>query len=110
MASVEDGVPLKPAFASAQSVLTREVVQFGDVRQVARHFSATAQQLGTAGYGACLFLPLLCGDDVWGHLGLVRRARQSFDPTGTAYLRAVVCGVRAGRGRHGSEIPGHLTS
>ncbi len=38
MASVEDGVPLKPAFASAQSVLTREVVQFGDVRQVARHF------------------------------------------------------------------------
>ena len=94
MASVEDGVPLKPAFASAQSVLTREVVQFGDVRQVARHFSATAQQLGTAGYGACLFLPLLCGDRVWGHLGLVRRARQSFDPTGTAYLRAV-CAVFA---------------
>jgi len=94
MASVEDGVPLKPAFASAQSVLTREVVQFGDVRQVARHFSATAQQLGTAGDGACLFLPLLCGDRVWGHLGLVRRARQSFDPTGTAYLRAV-CAVFA---------------
>jgi transcriptional regulator with GAF, ATPase, and Fis domain len=61
---------------------------------VARHFSATAQQLGAAGYGACLFLPLLCGDRVWGHLGLVRRARQSFDPTGTAYLRAV-CAVFA---------------
>jgi DNA-binding response OmpR family regulator len=94
MASVKNGVPLKPAFASAQSVLTREAVQFGDVRQVARHFSATAQQLGTAGYGACLFLPVLCGDQVWGHLGLVRRARQSFDPTGTSYLRAA-CAVFA---------------
>jgi GAF domain len=94
MASVKDGVPLKPAFASAQSVLTREPVQFGDVRQVGRHFSATAKQLGTEGYGACLFLPVLCGDRVWGHLGLVRRARQSFDPTGTSYLRAA-CAVFA---------------
>jgi DNA-binding response OmpR family regulator len=94
LASVRDGVPLKPVFASAQSVLTREVVQFGDVKQVARHFSATAQQLGTAGYGACLFLPVLSGDQVWGHLGMVRRARQSFDPTGTSYLRAA-CAVFA---------------
>jgi DNA-binding response OmpR family regulator len=92
MKSVKDGVPLKPAFASAQSVLTREAVQFGDVKQVAKHFSATAQQLG--GYGACLFIPVLCGDTAWGHLGLVRRAREPFDPTGTSYLRAT-CAVFA---------------
>ena len=70
MASVEDGVPLEAGVRECAERAHREVVQFGDVRQVARHFSATAQQLGTAGYGACLFLPLLCGDRVWGHLGL----------------------------------------
>jgi hypothetical protein len=37
---------------------------------------------------------VLCGDRVWGHLGLVRRARQSFDPIGTSYLRAA-CAVFA---------------
>jgi DNA-binding response OmpR family regulator len=92
MSGVKDGVPLTPAFASAQSVLTREAVQFGDLRQVAKHFSATAHQL--EGYGACLFLPVICGERVWGHLGLARRAREPFDPLGTSYLRAV-CAVFA---------------
>ena len=93
-ASVEGGVPLKPTYASAQSVLIREPVQFGDIREMAKHFSSTAAQLAGAGYRACLFLPVLRGDDVWGHLGLVRRSVQPFDPTGTSYVRAA-CAVFA---------------
>jgi DNA-binding response OmpR family regulator len=93
-ASVEGGVPLKPTYASAQSVLIREPVQFGDIREMAKHFSSTAAQLAGAGYRACLFLPVLRGDDVWGHLGLVRRSSQPFDPTGTSYVRAA-CAVFA---------------
>jgi DNA-binding response OmpR family regulator len=92
--SVEGGVPLKPTYASAQSVLIREPVQFGDIREMAKHFSSTAAQLAGAGYRACLFLPVLRGDDVWGHLGLVRRSAQPFDPTGTSYVRAA-CAVFA---------------
>jgi DNA-binding response OmpR family regulator len=92
--SVEGGVPLKPTFASAQSVLIREPVQFADIREMAKHFSSTAAQLAGAGYRACLFLPVLRGDDVWGHLGLVRRSSQPFDPTGTSYVRAA-CAVFA---------------
>jgi len=94
VAGVQGGVPLKATFASAQSVLLREPVQFGDIRQMGKHFSATAEQLAGAGYRACLFLPVLCGDTVWGHLGLVRKAPQPFDPTGTSYLRAA-CAVFA---------------
>jgi DNA-binding response OmpR family regulator len=93
-ASVEGGVPLKPTYASAQSVLIREPVQFGDIREMATHFSSTAAQLAGAGYRACLFLPVLRGDDVWGHLGLVRRSSQPFDPTGSSYVRAA-CAVFA---------------
>ena len=93
-ASVEGGVPLKPTYASAQSVLIREPVQFGDIREMAKHFSSTAAQLAGAGYRACLFLPVLRGDEVWGHLGLVRRSVQPFDPTGTSYVRAA-CAVFA---------------
>lgn len=89
---VAGGVPLQPAFASAQSMLTREPVQLGDIQQMADHFSATAANLADAHYRACLFLPLVVGDWAWGHLGLVRRARQPFDPVGTAYLRAA-CAV-----------------
>jgi DNA-binding response OmpR family regulator len=92
--SVEGGVPLKPTYASAQSVLIREPVQFGDIREMAKHFSSTAAQLAGAGYRACLFVPVLRGDDVWGHLGLVRRSAQPFDPTGTSYVRAA-CAVFA---------------
>jgi two-component system, OmpR family, KDP operon response regulator KdpE len=93
-ASVEGGIPLKPTYASAQSVLIREPVQFGDIREMAKHFSSTAAQLEGAGYRACLFLPVLCGDAVWGHVGLVRRSSQPFDPTGTSYVRAA-CAVFA---------------
>jgi DNA-binding response OmpR family regulator len=93
-ASVADGVPLQPSFASAQSVLTLEPVQLGDIGQMADHFSATASRLEGTGYRACLFLPIECGDGVWGHLGLVRRARQPFDVVGTSYLRAA-CAVFA---------------
>jgi GAF domain-containing protein len=92
--SVEGGVPLKPTYASAQSVLIREPVQFGDIREMAKHFSSTAAQRAGAGYRACLFLPVLRGDEVWGHLGLVRRSVQPFDPTGTSYVRAA-CAVFA---------------
>ncbi|MCU1344584.1 MAG: hypothetical protein JWL70_850 [Acidimicrobiia bacterium] len=92
--SVEAGVPLQPSFASAQSVITGEPVQFGDIRLLAEQFSDTASHLAEAGYRACLFLPISQGLEAWGHLGLVRRARQPFDPTGTAYLRAV-CSVFA---------------
>jgi two-component system KDP operon response regulator KdpE len=89
---VAAGVPLQPTFASAQSVLSREPVQFGDIKVGGQHFPATAERLTCGGYHACLFLPILAGDQVWGHLGLARRARQPFDPTGTAYLRAM-CAV-----------------
>jgi DNA-binding response OmpR family regulator len=85
--SVAGGVPLTGSFASAHSVLRREPVQLGDIA-AARHFAATASRLADTGYHACLFLPILCGDSVWGHLGLVRRSRQPFDATGSAYLRA----------------------
>ena len=91
---VQDGVPLQPAFASAHSVMTGEAVQLGDIGEMAERFSKTAEHLVWAGYHACLFVPILCGDRVWGHLGLVRRARQSFDHTGTAYLKAA-CAVFA---------------
>ena len=92
--SVRDGVPLKPSFASAQSVLTREPVQFGDIRQMGAKFTNSAEHLSAAGHRACLFLPIFCGDGVWGHLGLGRRARQPFDPTGTLYVRAA-CAIFA---------------
>jgi GAF domain-containing protein len=91
---VAAGVPLQPTFASAQSVLSREPVQFGDIKVGGQHFPATAERLTCGGYHACLFLPIIVGDQVWGHLGLARRARQPFDPTGTAYLRAM-CAVFA---------------
>jgi len=93
-ARVEAGIPLQPTFASAQSVLTREPVQFGDIKLAGQQFSATAERLRCGGYHACLFLPIVSGDQVWGHLGLARRARQPFDPTGTSYLRAM-CAVFA---------------
>jgi DNA-binding response OmpR family regulator len=94
MAGVEAGVPLKPSFASAQSVLGREVVQVGDIGQMAESYGASAGLLAAAGHHACLFLPILCGDRVWGHLGLCRRARQPFDPVGTSFVRAA-CAVFA---------------
>lgn len=94
LAQVEAGVPLTSSFASGHSVLSREAVQFGDVGHVADRFTASVDRLAAAGHRACLFLPVVCGDSVWGHLGLGRRARQPFDPTGTSYVRAA-CAVFA---------------
>jgi GAF domain-containing protein len=94
LASVRGGIPLKASFASAQSVLSREAVQFGDIRQLAEHFSNSVEHLAAAGHRACLFLPIVSGDTVWGHVGLGRRSRQPFDPTGTSFLRAA-CAVFA---------------
>ena len=94
MVSVAAGVPLTPAFASAHSVLIGEPVQFGDIRQMAQPFSATARELADSGFRACLFLPIGCGDRVWGHLGVARRTPEPFEATGSAYLRAA-CAVFA---------------
>ncbi len=69
-------------------------MQLGDIKLAGQHFSATAERLSCADYHACLFLPIVAGSNVWGHLGLARRARQPFDPTGTSYLRAM-CAVFA---------------
>jgi len=99
---VSGGVPLQPAFASAHSVMTGQPVQLGDISEMADRFSKTADHLVWAGYHACLFVPIVCGDRVWGHLGLVRRARQSFDRTGTSYLKTA-CAVFALR--VGDEAP-----
>ncbi len=86
--SVAGGVPLDPDFASAETVLSGEPVQLGDITQVSERFGATAERLTGTGYKACLFLPIVRDAKMWGHLGLVRKARQPFDPVGTAYLRA----------------------
>ena len=94
VASVRDGVPLSPGFASAASVLSGEAVHLGDIRHMSDQFAATAERATSAGYRACLFLPIVTDGRVWGHVGLVRKARQPFDPTGTSYLRAV-CAVFA---------------
>ena len=88
VASVHDGVPLSPGFASAVSVLSGEVVHLGDVRQMSGQFADTAERASSGGYHACLFLPVVSDGSVWGHVGLVRKARQPFDATGTSYLRA----------------------
>ena len=85
---VEKGIPLRHSFASAHSVLTGETVAFGDVAQAGERFASTAQHLVPGDYHAGMFVPVVCRDRVWGHVGLVRRARQPFDFTGTSYLRA----------------------
>ena len=89
VASVRDGVPLSPGFASAASVLSGEAVHLGDIRHMSDQFAATAELARSGGYRACLFLPIVSDGSAWGHVGLVRKARQPFDPTGISYLRAV---------------------
>lgn len=91
------GVPLDPSFASAQSVLSGQIVQFADVRSVSEHFDATARELAGDGFRACHFVPIRhlgpTGTEVvWGHLGLVRRSTQPFDGVAMAFLRSV-CAV-----------------
>ena len=96
IASVSDGVPLSPGFASAASVLNGEVVHLGDIRHMSRQFADTAKRAASGGYRACLFVPIVGDVAVWGNVGFVRKARQPFDPTGIAYLRSRVRGVRPG--------------
>jgi DNA-binding winged helix-turn-helix (wHTH) protein len=86
--SVKEGVPLEPDYASAETVLSGEPVQLGDIAQMSERFAATAERLTATGYKACLFLPIVHDGRMWGHLGLVRKARQPFDPIGTSYLRS----------------------
>lgn len=87
--SVADGVPLDPSFASAQSVLSGEVIQFADVRAMTGQFGATARQLAGDGFRACHFVPITRAGDTWGHLGLVRRSPSPLDAVTMAYLRSL---------------------
>ena len=87
--AVAGGVPLDPSFASAQSVLTGEVVQFADVRAMKGQFSATARQLAGGGFRACHFVPIARDGATWGHLGLARRAPSPLDAVTMAYLRSL---------------------
>ena len=86
---VSGGVPLDPSFASAQSVLLGEVVQFADVRAVRGRFDETARQLVGEGFRACHFVPIARGDEIWGHLGLARRSPTPLDAVTMAYLRSL---------------------
>jgi DNA-binding response OmpR family regulator len=93
---VADGIPLDPSFASAQSVLTGEPVQFGDIHAVGGHFRATAEQLVDEGVRAGHFFPIPGRGGVWGNLGLVRRSGQPFDESAMAFCSAM-CAVFAVR-------------
>jgi two-component system KDP operon response regulator KdpE len=94
MKRVAGGIPLDPSFASAQSVLTGEPVQFGDIHAVGGHFRATADQLVNEGVRAGHFFPIPGRHGVWGNLGLVRRSGQPFDESAMAFCRAM-CAVFA---------------
>jgi DNA-binding winged helix-turn-helix (wHTH) protein len=87
--SVADGVPLDPAFASAQSVLTGEVVQFADLRNIKGRFGATTRQLLGEDVRACHFVPIMREGHTWGHLGLGRSSPSPVDGVTASYLRAL---------------------
>jgi len=93
---VAGGIPLDPSFASAQSVLTGEPVQFGDIHAVGGHFRATAAQLVDEGVRAGHFFPIPGRRGVWGNLGLVRRSGQPFDESAMAFCSAM-CAVFGAR-------------
>jgi len=93
---VAGGIPLDPSFASAQSVLTGEPVQFGDIHAVGGHFRATAEQLVDEGVRAGHFFPIPGRSGVWGNLGLVRRSGQPFDESAMTFCSAM-CAVFAVR-------------
>ena len=86
---VAEGIPLDPSFASAQSVLTGEVVQFADVRSVKGQFRSTVDSIAAEGFRACHFVPIEVGGAAWGHLGLVRRTESPLDAVTMAYLRSL---------------------
>jgi DNA-binding response OmpR family regulator len=87
--AVAGGVPFDPSFASAQSVLSGEVVQFADVRAMKGQFGATARQLSGDGFRACHFVPIARAGHTWGHLGLARRSPSPLDTVTMAYLRSL---------------------
>jgi DNA-binding response OmpR family regulator len=91
---VAGGIPLDPSFASAQSVLTGEPVQFGDIHTVRGHFRATAEQLVNEGVRAGHFFPIPGRHGVWGNLGLVRHSGQPFDESAMTFCSAM-CAVFA---------------
>jgi DNA-binding winged helix-turn-helix (wHTH) protein len=93
---VAGGIPLDPSFASVQSVLTGEPVQFGDIHKVGGHFRATAERLVDEGIRAGHFFPIPGRHGVWGNLGLVRRSGQPFDEFAMAFCSAM-CAVFANR-------------
>ena len=99
---VAGGIPLDPSFASAQSVLTGEPVQFGDIHAVGGHFRATAAQLVDEGVRAGHFFPIPGRHGVWGNLGLVRRSGQPFDESAMAFCSAM-CAVFAVHVQHAGE-------
>lgn len=106
LTSVQDGVPLEQGYASAETVLSGEAVQLGDIAQMGARFAATAERLAGSGYKACLFLPIVRDGSVWGHLGLVRKARLPFDPVGTSYLRTAAAVFTLALGRLEESKPG----
>jgi DNA-binding response OmpR family regulator len=89
MARVADGIPLDSSFASAQSVLSGEVVQFADVRTVKAQFRSTADWIGEEGFRACHFVPIGLEAPPWGHLGLVRRTESPLDAVTMVYLASL---------------------
>ncbi len=89
MDKVADGIPLDPSFASAQSVLSGEVVQFADVRAVKKQYRSTVDWIAADGFRACHFVPIAVAGSTWGHLGLVRRTESPLDALTMAYLRSL---------------------
>lgn len=89
LSRVADGIPLDPSFASAQSVLSGEVVQFADVRAVKQQFRSTVDSISADGFRACHFVPIGGEGAAWGHLGLVRRTESPLDAVTMAYLHSL---------------------
>jgi DNA-binding response OmpR family regulator len=106
---VADGVPLDPSFASAQSVLSGEVVQFADVRAVTGRFGSTARQLSGEAMRACHFVPIARAGETWGHLGLARRSPSPLDSVTMAYLRALCAAFLLHLGSAAAPAPAAAT-
>jgi DNA-binding response OmpR family regulator len=83
---VADGVPFDASFASAQSMMSGEVVQFADVRAVKGQYRSTVDSIAAEGFRACHFVPIEVAGVAWGHLGLVRRTELPFDAVTIAYV------------------------
>ena len=102
---VSAGVPLRHSYASAHSVLSGETVIFADIAGAGKRFPSTARYSTHSEYHARMFIPLFHGDQVWGHIGLVRRARQSFDFTSTSFFRSATATFALALGRINPSTP-----